>query len=59
MPDTVSRTYVHTVCGKVCGTVTSLPSEENKTYVAVPNSYGITYCVSCDDYRPVSEFVWG
>lgn len=50
----VRTTYVHSTCGGV--TTMSRPIAE--TYARDPYFYGYTYCVSCHQHLPVSEFKW-
>jgi hypothetical protein len=53
----VRRSYWHTLCGKV--TTMSLGIAE--TYARNPSFYGATYCVWCQQHRPVGpdgEFYW-
>lgn len=45
--------YVH-----ICGTVTTIDMRIAKTWARDPNFYGATYCTSCKEHRPLSEFKW-
>lgn len=49
------RSYVH----EKCGTATSMPDKIAKTYAVNPKFYSKTFCVHCQEYRPVDEFIWG
>lgn len=49
--------YIHTVCG----TVTTMGRAIAETYAKNPSFYGATFCVHCQNHRPVGangEFVW-
>lgn len=49
--------YVH----EVCGVVTTMGAAIAETYARNPTFYGRTFCVSCNEHRPVGadgEFVW-
>lgn len=50
----VRSSYVH----KSCGGVTSMVSSIAETYAADPSYYDATFCMTCGDYFPVSEFLW-
>ena len=41
-----------------CGVVTSMPMSIAETYAKNPKFYGSTFCVGCQEYFPVEEFVW-
>lgn len=44
-----------------CGTVTTMNGAIAATYARNPTFYGGTYCVGCQEHRPVGadgEFVW-
>lgn len=46
--------YVHTACG----TETIMAERLAATYARQPTFYGATYCVGCQQHRPVGEFTW-
>jgi hypothetical protein len=51
------QTYLHIPCG----TVTRMGLAIAETYARNPSFYGATYCVNCQQHRPVGqngEFVW-
>ena len=50
----VRRTYVH----EKCGTATTMGVAIAETYARDPKFYGSTYCVTCCQHLPVSEFTW-
>ena len=53
----VRRSYVHTKCG----TSTTMGQAIAETYARLPQYYGSTFCVHCNDHFPVGEdgeFVW-
>lgn len=50
----VRKSYTHVSCGSVTTMATALA----ETYARDPNFYGATFCVSCRDHFPVSEFRW-
>lgn len=53
----VRRSYVHLKCG----TVTTMGQAIAETYARQPSYYGSTFCVACQNHRPVGaegEFVW-
>ena len=50
----VRNKYVH----KKCGVVTRMGQAIAETYAVNPKQYTSTFCVGCDAYLPVSEFVW-
>ena len=57
----VRRTYIHGTNGidrKVCGAATTMGQALAETYARQPKFYGATYCVGCQQHRPVSEFTW-
>lgn len=48
------RSYQHIVCQGV----TTMAASIAETYARDPKFYGTTFCVSCEEHFPVSEFVW-
>lgn len=51
------KSYLHLVCG----TVTTMGQAIAETYARQPTFYGATFCVACNNHRPVGadgEFVW-
>jgi len=50
----VRRTYKHAKCG----TNTSMGVKLAETYAVDPKFYSHTFCCSCSDHLPVSEFTW-
>lgn len=50
----VRQTYTH----KNCGTDTSMGLSIAETYARDPSFYGGTFCCSCREHRPLTEFVW-
>ena len=53
----VRRTYIH----DVCGAATTMGQKIAETYAREPAFYGATYCVRCQQHRPVGadgEFTW-
>lgn len=67
----VRRTYVHVglspeMSGIVlvragmngCGSRTTMAQSLAETYARDPSFYTGTYCASCQDHRPLTEFVW-
>lgn len=41
-----------------CSGQTRVPEVVAKTYARNPKFYSSTFCCTCKDYFPVSEFVW-
>ena len=50
----VRRKYVHDECGSVA----TMSQAIAETYARDPKFYGGTYCVACQQHRPVAEFKW-
>lgn len=53
----VRLSYIH----EPCGAMTSMPQAIAETYARDPHHYGSTYCVHCQQHRPVGpdgEFYW-
>ncbi len=43
---------------KGCGASTTMGRALSETYARNPKFYGATFCVTCGDHFPVSEFKW-
>lgn len=41
-----------------CGKVTTMGRALSETYARDPGFYGATFCCTCNQHLPVSEFVW-
>lgn len=50
----IKRWYMH----NVCGTITSMSNEQAEKFARVPQAFRDTYCVQCQENRPVDEFIW-
>jgi hypothetical protein len=51
----VRKTYVH----KKCGGVTKIFAREiAESFARDPKMYTHTFCCTCKDHLPVSEFIW-
>ena len=51
----VRDTYVHT---DGCGSNTTMGTGLAESFARDPHQYGKTFCASCGDYYPLSEFTW-
>lgn len=50
----VRMTYLH----KRCGMMTTMHVSIAETYARDPKFYNGTFCTTCREHRPLSEFVW-
>jgi hypothetical protein len=48
------KAYVH----RACDLVTEIGPSLAATFAVDPTFYGSTFCVHCNDYFPIREFVW-
>lgn len=52
------RPYRDAYKHEACGAVTSMGRALSETYARDPSFYSATFCVNCNQHRPVGEFVW-
>jgi len=50
----IRQAYKHTTCNAI----TTMHISIARTYAVDPSYYGSTFCCTCKDYLPTSEFVW-